>query len=145
MARRVGVTNLWLDTEFNSYKGALISLALVDAQGREFYEVLDCEAPHPWVKANVLPHLGKAPVSRQDLQRNLSDFLREYEAIHVIADWPEDIQHFCETLITGPGYRIDTPLLTMEIRRDLNSDKSMTLHNALSDARAIRDTHLMVS
>lgn len=145
MARRLGTTNLWLDTEFNSYKGALISLALVDAEGREFYEVLECEAPYPWVKANVLPHLGKASVSKQELQAALSDFLRQYSAIHVIADWPEDIQHFCETLITGPGYRIDTPLLTMEVRRDLNSDKSLIPHNALSDARAIRDAHLMVT
>lgn len=39
---------LWLDTEFNGFKGELIGLALVDEAGREWYEVLKCKDPVPW-------------------------------------------------------------------------------------------------
>ena len=34
---------LWIDTEFNEYKGALISLALVAEDGREWYGVRFCD------------------------------------------------------------------------------------------------------
>jgi hypothetical protein len=61
--------------------------------------------------------------------------------VHLVADWPEDIQHFCEALITAPGLRIDTPPLTMEIRRDLDAVSALP-HNALEDARAIMRKHL---
>ena len=54
---------------------------------------------------------------------------------------PEDIAHFCQSLIVGPGARINTPHLTMEIRRDLDAVSEIP-HNALSDARAIRAVHL---
>lgn len=128
---------LWIDTEFNSFKGALISMALVDELGREWYEVLDCPSPDPWVVEHVIPVLGKCAVTRQMMQDSLQAWLGHYKAIHLVADWPEDIQHFCELLITGPGMRLDTPLLTMEIRRDLDTVSEMP-HNALADARAIR-------
>lgn len=133
---------LWIDTEFNSYKGELISMALVDEVGREWYEVLECAKPDPWVARNVMPKLNREPITLAALQQSLEAFLRPYEVAHVIADWPEDIQHFCETLITGPGMRIDTPLLTLEIRRDLDADKSLIPHQALADARALREAHI---
>lgn len=128
---------LWIDTEFNEFKGALISMALVDEAGREWYEVLPCKKPGAWVAEHVIPILGKSPVSVQLMQRGLQAFLRQYDAIHIIADWPEDLQHFCELLITGPGMRIDTPPLTMEVRRELAGVSELP-HNALADARANR-------
>jgi len=36
---------IYIDTEFNEFQGALISMALVAADGEEFYEVLACENP----------------------------------------------------------------------------------------------------
>lgn len=129
--------NLCIDCEWNGFRGALLSMALVDEYGREFYEVL--QAPSyidPWVKENVMPKLNKAPVSEKFLRVCLDAFLVRYDKIHVIADWPEDIGRFCEMLITGPGMRIDTPPLTMEvIRLDSYSENP---HNALADARALR-------
>jgi hypothetical protein len=59
----------------------------------------------------------------------------------IIADWPEDIKHFCDALITGPGLRLDTPPLTMEIRRDIDAVSAVP-HNALEDARGIMRKHL---
>lgn len=128
---------LFIDTEFNEFKGDLISMALVDENGNHFYESLGCENPGAWVAEHVMPIIGREPISKIDMQLQLHAFLTQYESIHVIADWPEDIQHFCEILITGPGTRIDTPPLTMEVRRDLDA-ASLLPHNALEDARAIR-------
>jgi hypothetical protein len=129
----------WIDTEFNEYKGQLISMALVADDGREWYEVLQiAEAPRPWVAVHVMPVLKKDPISINAAQTNLEKWLSNYDSAHIVADWPEDIQHFCEFLITGPGKRINTPILTMEIRRDVDSGQSAIPHNALSDARALR-------
>ena len=140
---------LWIDTEFNEFRGDLISLALVDEDGREFYEVVGCAFPGPWVAEHVMPILGKLPnhgdyaISRAMLSRSLHRFLRDYQSAHVVADWPEDIAHFCGALIIGPGIRIDTPPLTLEVRRDLDAVSAIP-HNALEDAKAMRLVHLAI-
>lgn len=126
---------LFIDCEFNGYKGDLISIALVSEDNKEFYEVLQCDKPVSWVKENVIPKLYNIPISLSELQKRLEKFLMQFKSIELIADWPEDIQHFCECLITGPGYRINTPPLTIQIFRfDSNSEDP---HNALADARGI--------
>lgn len=129
--------NIYIDTEFNDFGGELISLAMVDENGREFYAVLNCERPTPWVAENVIPVLGQRFASLRMLQTRMEAWLAEYPSVHIVADWPEDIAHFCRALITGPGMRMDTPPLTLEVRRDLSSDASAIPHNALEDARAI--------
>lgn len=127
---------LFLDCEFNEFKGELISMALVSEDGREWYQSLGCEAPGSWVAQHVMPIIGLEPVSIVEFQVSLRLWLAQFDSIHVVADWPEDIAHFCNALITGPGYRLDTPPLTMEvIRIDAASDLP---HNALADARGIR-------
>lgn len=131
-------TALYVDCEFNGFQGELISLALVSDGGHEFYQVLHCPSPKPWVAEHVMPILGAEPVPRRILEVNLERFLSQFAAVHVVADWPEDIAHFCQALITGPGFRISTPPLTMEVRRDLDAVSAIP-HNALADARAIRD------
>lgn len=136
--------HVWIDCEFNGWGGDLISLALVDAYGREFYEAVPCAYPQPWVAANVMPVLGVQPVPLRALQQRLHWWLSAYDSVHVIADWPDDIAYFCRALITGPGERMDTPHLTLEIRRDIDAAASMVPHNALEDARAIRRKHLQL-
>ena len=129
--------NIYIDTEFNDFGGELISLAMVDENGREFYAVLNCQNPTPWVAENVVPVLGQRFASLRMLQTRMEAWLAEYDSVHIVADWPEDIAHFCRALITGPGMRMDTPPLTLEVRRDLSSEASAIPHNALEDARAI--------
>ncbi len=130
--------NIYIDAEFNEFGGELISFAAVADNGREFYEVAHCANPKSWVAENVMPVLGRNPISLKDVKHGLSNFLSQYETIHIVADWPDDIKFFCELLIVGPGLRLDTPPLTLEIRRDIDSSKSEVPHNALHDARAIR-------
>jgi hypothetical protein len=128
--------NIYIDTEFNEFRGSLISMALVAESGEEFYEVLPCENPGPWVEVNVLPILKKEPVSILEFQYKLRTYLAQFPAVHIVADWPEDIAHFCNALITGPGMRMNTPALTMEVDRSLEAVSALP-HNALEDARAI--------
>jgi hypothetical protein len=131
---------MWLDCEFNGWNGELISMALVTADGHEFYEVLRCQEPVEWVAKNVMPILGKAPVPKHIFTDNLQVFLCAYAELTIIADWPDDIAYFCKALITAPGECINTPPLTFQIVRDLPPEAyaGEFPHNALSDARQIR-------
>ena len=48
----------FLDTEYNGWGGALLSLALVPDDGEELYLTLDWSgALDPWVEKNVTPYL----------------------------------------------------------------------------------------
>lgn len=133
---------IWMDTEFNEFRGALISMALVSEDGREWYRALACPNPGVWVAEHVMPLIGIEPVSEHVFATSLQSWLMQFNQVHIIADWPEDIAHFCQSLIIGPGMRINTPPLTMEVRRDLGVIPSAVPHNALADARAIMVSHL---
>lgn len=143
---------MWIDTEFNGFKGELISIAIVAEDGAEFYEILEfTDAIDPWVMQHVIPVLNshhieqgnprgvqilKAEIPRWRVRQRLQSFLAGYPVVNLIADWPEDIALFCRLLLTEtPGERIDTPYLTMEITR--NDYASKVPHNALEDARAM--------
>ena len=128
---------IFIDCEYNDFRGDLISMALVSEDGQEWYEVLECTNPSPWVAANVMPHLGKPSIAPAQFAKSLQSFLMGFQAVHIVADWPEDIAHFCRALIVGPGCRLNTPPLTLEVVRLAEPLKSETPHNALSDARAI--------
>lgn len=132
----VAPARFWIDCEYNEFRGALISMALVPESGPEFYEVLDCQKPGPWVAEHVMPILNKPAISLDQFHRRLSDYLNRWNAVHIIADWPEDIAHFCQALIVGPGERLNTPPLTLEVIRD--DAPSDLPHNALEDARGMR-------
>ena len=134
--------NIFIDCEFNEFGGDLISMALVADDGQEFYEVLELENDEKygsWVFNNVVPWLNKDPIAKTWFQSKLWQFINQWDDVHIIADWPDDIKYFCMSLITGPGVAINTPLkLTMQIDRELSTESSAILHNALEDARAIR-------
>lgn len=136
------MVKLFIDCEFNEFGGDLISMALVAEDGQEFYEVLNLETDEKygsWVAANVVPWLNKDPIDKQLFQQKLSDFINQWDEIHIIADWPDDLKYFCMSLITGPGISINTPLMMiMQIHRGLSTESSAVLHNALEDARALK-------
>lgn len=131
------MARFFIDCEWNEFGGDLISMALVGQDGAEWYEVTHCPNPGRWVAEHVLPILGKAPITREAMRHSLHSFLAPYESVEIVADWPEDIEQFCRLLITGPGTRIDTPPLCMWVVR-LDAPSKLP-HNALEDARGIRD------
>ena len=132
-------TILCLDCEWNGFGGELLSIALVSPCGREWYEVVEFSGVvDPWVYENVLPILRKPAAPLTIVRASLESFLYQFAGgVHIVADWPEDIERFCALLVSGPGQRIDTPPLTMEIVR-VDCESTMP-HNALCDARGIRD------
>jgi hypothetical protein len=136
---------LFLDTEFNGFGGKLMSLALVPENDsvRSFYKELEiCDQLEPWVKENVVPHLMLVPCSHHEFQQALAQYLWEVGDCTIIADWPDDIRYFCESLITGPGQMIAF-MHNIKFELDLGIDyESAVPHNALHDARAIRDFYL---
>lgn len=139
---------IFIDTEFNGFGGELISLALVTAEGQDFYEVLQPTKPivH-WVKENVMPYLEKEPITKIEFQAKLYQYLMGVskfgqEPLTIIADWPDDIKYFCESLITGPGSCITTPAkMNFVLNRNLSSRESRVPHNAFHDAVAIMNDY----
>lgn len=133
---------LFLDTEFNGFQGQLLSMALVpeDENLPEFYKELQFTGQlDPWVMENVVPHFTENPISRHELQSALAIYLWEIGECTITADWPDDIRYFCETLITGPGMCINI-LNKVHFTLDTTIQyESKVPHNALWDARAIRE------
>lgn len=142
---------LFLDTEFNGFGGELMSMALVpeDTSLPEFYEELEYRGQlEPWVRENVVPHMFLTPLSRTEFQLSLSSYLLKLDFHHgpitIVADWPDDIRYFCEALITGPGERITVPT-NIGFELDLNIHYTSEVpHNALHDARGIRESYLRI-
>ena len=144
----------FLDCEYNGFGGALLSLALVPADGgEELYLSFDCEPPiDPWVGRHVLPFLGHVPdhlrlpvVTREQGAEALAMYLEQDPGPEILADWPTDVELFCGLLSFAPGRRVTTPELRFRLL-DLGTfspaENSAVPHNALHDARALRD-HVM--
>ena len=141
----------FLDTEYNGFGGALLSLALVPEDGsEEFYVTLECDtALDPWVERHVVPffdmvpELLKAPrLSRRAAAEALAAWLAHDSAPDIIADWPEDLAQFSMLLVTGPGMMLSVPPLTFRLvtlHGFSTAANSAVPHNALHDARALRD------
>lgn len=140
----------FLDTEYNGVGGALLSLALVPDRGDELYLTLQTFDPIlDWVERNVIPYLDSVSeqlscprLTRADAARELERYLIHDEEPLIIADWPEDIAHLCNLMITGPGLMIGTHDISFRLAPMSNfstAANSKVPHNALHDARALRD------
>lgn len=140
----------FLDTEFNGIGGALLSLALVPADGDELYLTLKTdEVLVEWVQKHVVPYLDMVPeslscprLSREHAAHALERYLHHDSEPIIHADWPEDVAQFCNLLVTGPGDMVDLRDLTFRLLPMSNfstAANSKVPHNALHDARALRD------
>lgn len=122
-----------------------MSMALVpeDDTKPAFYKELEMtDQLDPWVRENVVPHLIMIPCSHNKFQQDLAQYLWEVGDCTIIADWPDDIRHFCESLITGPGDRL-SPLHNMKFELDWSIEYTSAVpHNALYDARAIKEFYM---
>ena len=140
----------FLDTEYNGTGGALLSLALVPDDGEELYLTFQTDEPLvEWVERHVLPYLDSVPeqltcprLQRGDAAEALERYLLGDENPVIIADWPEDIAQFCNLMITGPGDMVelrDTTFRLLPLSGFSTAANSKVPHNALHDARALRD------
>ena len=140
----------FLDTEYNGWGGALLSLALVPDDGEELYLTLDWEGTlEQWVERNVVPYLDSVPqslvsprMSRADAARAVAHYLAGDRDPLIVADWPEDIALFNALLVTGPGLMAEVPPMRfqfMPLSGFSTAANSRVPHNALHDARALRD------
>ena len=69
-------------------------------------------------------------------------YLRGDDDALIVADWPEDIAQFCNLLITGPGQMVDLRNLSFKLNSLAGfstAANSQVPHNALHDARSLRD------
>ncbi|WP_265530643.1 3'-5' exoribonuclease [Sphingomicrobium marinum] len=141
----------FLDTEFDGFGGALLSLALVPEDGgEEFYAIIKHDViTDPWVERNVLPYLNtvpealkELPLSRSDAAHALAAYLAHDDEPLIVADWPEDLAQFSMLLLVGPGRMVTIPPFTLQMI-DLSgfstAANSEVPHNALHDARSLRD------
>lgn len=144
----------FLDTEYNGFGGALLSLALVPEDGgEEFYVAIQCDGPiEPWVERHVVPFLDMVPeslksprLSRRAAAQALAAWLAHDAAPDIVADWPEDLAQLAMLLVTGPGLMVPMPPLSLHfvpLHGFSTAANSVIPHNALHDARALRD-HVM--
>lgn len=141
----------YLDCEFNSYRGELLSMALIrEDVGLSIYAILK-PSPEmqvdPWVAAHVLPYMLKQPMNipaihtlPEMLPGLIESVLKGDPNPVVISDWPDDHKYFAEAVITGPGRMINIPNLTMHVARvDAYPTKleGAVQHNAFWDALAL--------
>ena len=144
----------FLDTEYNGFGGTLLSLALVPEDGgEEFYVTLAYAEPlDPWVERHVLPFLDMVPeqlksprLPRRAAAGALAHWLAHDPNPEIVADWPEDLAQFAMLLVIGPGQMLTVPPFTLRfepLQGFSTAANSTVPHNALHDARALRD-HVM--
>jgi len=122
----------------------------VPDDGEELYLTLKVDEPIvEWVERHVVPYLNSVPeqlscppLSRKDAAEALERYLRHDAQPLVFADWPEDVAQFCGLMITGPGDMIELRNTTFHVVPMANfstAAHSRVPHNALHDARALRD------
>ena len=140
----------FLDTEFNGFGGCLISLGLAPEEGdQDYYVVVPMtEEPLPWVAQHVMPYLKSVPnmlYNQLDpiaAAHDIAAYLRTDPDPEIVADWPEDIALFCRLLQVGDGDIVDVTSIRFHFIRTpgfSTSRNSKVPHNALHDARALRE------
>lgn len=155
----------YLDTEFNGQCGELISLALVSEW--QPWDTIGGLSPHPdhgrggkwhtyqfycarrtktplkeWVREHVMPVLQIPQLSHEDFRACFLSFISCFPDCEIVCDWHADAQHFCD-LLSGPTYEssLDFPCTIRILKTPPEGPLSVVPHNALEDAKALRDWH----
>ena len=140
----------YLDTEFDGFRGTLLSLALVRQDGESIYIINDVEPMDLWVRANVYQIIymcPKAPFEsyhQEDLAGHIAGFLMGDPDPVIISDWPADIRYFCDLIEFPMGKMAKIAGLKFEMRRVDAYPTTLPgaiQHNAWWDAMALR--HLL--
>lgn len=136
---------LYLDTEFNGFGGSLISMALVQENDDAwFYGELPLPSQiDPWVAEHVVPLMTGETMDRVSFRRGLHAFLQSFANPGIMCDWHADAAHLCQWM-AGEDYgsSLDFNCQIVILKTPPGEPVSKTPHNALADARALRDWHL---
>lgn len=159
---------IFLDTEFstlNPYEGEILSVGLIKMNGEEWYAELEyseaeCEE---WVREHVLPKLKGKKISREEAKKQFTEFIGDskpyiisyvvhYDSIYLHKlFWPEkcpfhwiplDFASFLFAYGINPEdfhYQDKKTQFLKELGLDLRDYET---HNALGDARLLRNTYL---
>lgn len=158
---------IFFDTEFSSldpYVGEILSVGMVKYSGEELYFELEHDGEcSEWVKENLLHTLKGPKISREDARQKITDFVGDstpyivsyvnsFDALYLykllgleesnkIIFWiPIDFASILFGLGIDPEiYQNDE----MKYVRDLGIDLDRyTIHNALDDAKILREVYL---
>ncbi|HWV19318.1 MAG TPA: hypothetical protein VNZ68_12160 [Rhodocyclaceae bacterium] len=155
---------VFFDTEFTDFQHAdLISVALVGGDGRELYIAITDFKRHlvsDFVEENVLPRLelptaAPTQATRAEAAQLVADFIQQTPGSCLVSDAEVDC-----TLLRGllkkvrirhPKFALAQNLVEIDQAMRLMEDLEQTLdehpgrHNALIDARALRDAMARLS
>lgn len=155
---------IFFDTEFtdlNPYTGEILSIGMIKETGEEFYIELECDAPcSDWVKAHILPTLTDKKVSRDEAKSMMATFIgndepimmanvNQYDVIYLykLFEGPETpffwIPIDFASILYERGYEPEDYIHRGKIFEELGIDlAAYNQHNALDDAKLIRDTYM---
>lgn len=154
---------IFFDTEFieDGRTIELISIGLVRDDGAELYREVDpVEVPwdraHDWVLENVKPHLLNSKGQGRDVVKSKSDIA--YEIVQFVGKNPEFWAYFCSydwvVLCQLYGMMVNLPatwpMYCNDLKQVLGRFTKMpipmtgTAHNALDDARWLRNNYVKV-
>mgnify|MGYP001577740199 FL=1 len=147
----------WFDTEFyeNGDVIRLISIGVVAEDSRAYYaetiHALDWASATDWLVANVKPHLHGPRIERNQIARELIEFMGEKPEIwayYADYDWVVLCQLFGRMIDLPKGW----PMYCRDVKQLCDSlgnpklpEQTSQEHNAMADAEWTRDAwhHLM--
>lgn len=154
---------IFFDTEFTGLhqNTTLISIGIVDENGREFYAELndyDKDQLDPWISENVIDNLtGQNTIDSESLKSQLVTWLKTYDEVEVWSDCLAYDWVLFDAIFGGAFnkpknvYYIPFDICTLfklkgvdpDISREefVGNAGSENKHNALHDARVIKDCY----
>lgn len=159
---------VFFDAEFTSldpHTGEILSLALVKPEGSEL--ILELEAPDgtpidDWVRENVLPHLSREKVSRDEACEKIRAFVGDSKPrlVAYVNQFDVIFLHKLFGLNKWPFHWLPLDFASMlfsagfDPEKLFDADKELSkalgvarteehkLHDALNDARLLRDVYM---
>lgn len=154
---------IFFDTEFSSLNpniGEILSAGFVKDTGEELYFELDYLGPvSDWVKENIIPTLVQPKISKTDAIKKIREFMGDKKPLLVAFVYHFDIVYlhklFDEIKIPFSWPPIDLATIMMvknldvdefsdkqkEFIKKLGIDKQFIQHNALDDARLVKEIY----
>ena len=139
----------WLDCEFDEHDGTivLISIGMVDEDGREFYaesSEVDWGKVDPWILENVRPHLLGNAIPRSQIRDGIVGFIGEdtpeFWAYNGAFDWVSLCSLFGRMIDLPKGWphrhrELKDEMERLGVKKSELPEQVGTAHNALADAQ----------